>query len=71
MVHDALRDIDAFGTSEDRRLLMRAVARSVASTRYEVVLRHAAKTGRIDNEERLQTDEDIVAEAVRVTAIRV
>ena len=67
-VRAALRDIEALGTPEDQHNLMRAVARTVAAAQYEVTRRRAAEGMRLDHEDRLETDEDILTEAVRVTA---
>ena len=66
-VRASLRDIDALGTDEDRHNLMRAIARTVASVQYEVARRRVAEGMRLENEENLETDESILAEAMRAT----
>lgn len=69
-VRAALRDVDALGTPEDRHNLLRAIARTVASTQYEIARRRVAEGMRLDHENELDTDEAILAEAVRATAAR-
>lgn len=66
-VRAALRDIEALGTPDDRHNLLRAIARTVVSTQYEVARRRVAETMRIEHEDALESDEDILAEAVRAT----
>ena len=66
-VRASLRDIEALGTDEDRHNLMRAIARTVASAQDQVARRRSAEGMRLENEECLVTDEDILAEAVRAT----
>ena len=66
-VRAALRDIDTFGSPEEQHELTRTLSRAVISSQYEVLRRRAAAEMRIDDEERLQTDDDILEEAVRVT----
>ncbi len=67
-VRAALRDVDALGTPEDRHNLLRAIGRTVTSTQYEVARRRVADGMRLDREDELDTDEAILAEAVRATA---
>ena len=67
-VRTALRDIEALGTSEDRHNLLRAIARTVVSAQYEIARRRVADGMRIDREDALITDDDILTEAVRATA---
>jgi hypothetical protein len=67
VVRGALRDIEALGTDEDQHNLTRAIARTVASAQYDVTRRRSAQAMRLDNEDNLVTDEDILAEAVRTT----
>lgn len=66
-VRAALRDVDALGTPEDRQNLLRAIGRTVTSTQYEVARRRVADGMRLDREDGLDTDEAILAEAVRAT----
>ena len=68
-VRAALRDIEALGTPDDRHNLLRAIARTVVSTQYEVARRRVAETMRIEHEDALESDEDILAEAVRATTL--
>lgn len=70
MARAALRDVETIGTPEDRHNMMRALARTVVSVQYEVTRRRVAETMRFDHEDRLETDEDILTEAIRVTAKR-
>jgi hypothetical protein len=65
--HAGLREIEAFGTAEDRHNLARAIARVIAGADFEISRRRAVAGMQVDNEERLQTDEDVLAEAVRLT----
>lgn len=67
-VRTALRDVEALGTPEDQHNMMRAMARAVVATQYEVSRRRVAQTMRCDNEADLSTDEAILSQAVRVTA---
>ena len=69
-VRAALRDVDALGTPQDRHNLLRAIARNVVSTQYEIARRRVAEGMRLDRENELDTDEAILAEAVRATAAR-
>jgi hypothetical protein len=64
----ALWEVEAFGTSEHHHNMMRAIARVAASARYEIARRRAAEGMRLDDKVRLETDDDILTEAVRVTA---
>jgi hypothetical protein len=64
-VRAALRDIEALGSAEDHHNMMRAIARTVVSTQYEVARRRGGEQMRLENEDLLETDEDILAEAVR------
>jgi hypothetical protein len=66
-VRACLRDIEALGTDEDQHNLTRAIARIVASAQYEVARRRSAEEMRLDGEDDLVTDEDILAEAVQAT----
>jgi hypothetical protein len=67
-VRVALRDVEALGTPEDRHNLLRAIGRTVASAQYEVARRQVAEGMRLDREDELDTDEAILAEAVRASA---
>ncbi len=67
-VRAALRDVDALGTPEDQRNMMRAIARAVVATQFDVSRRRVVKSMRLDNEAELATDDAILAEAVRATA---
>jgi len=67
-VRTALREIEALGTQEDQHNMMRAIARTVAATQYEVSRRKVAQSMQIHNEADLSTDDAILAEAVRATA---
>jgi hypothetical protein len=68
--HAGLREIEAFGTADQRHNLARAIARVIAGTDFDITSRRAAAGMQVDNEDRLQTDEDILAEAVRRTTPR-
>jgi hypothetical protein len=66
-VRAALRDIETLGTPEDQHNMVRAIARTVVSTQYEVARRRVAEGMQLDNEDLLETDEDILSTAVRTT----
>jgi hypothetical protein len=68
--HAGLREIEAFATSEDRHNLARAIARVIAGADFDISRRRGAAGMHVDNEDRLQTDEDILQEAVRRTTPR-
>lgn len=65
--HAGLREIEAFGTNEERHNMARAIVRAIVGANFEISRRHAAACMQVDNEDSLQTDEDILAEAVRLT----
>lgn len=67
-VRAALCDVEARGTPEDRHNLLRAIGRTVASAQYDVARRRVAEGMRLDREDDLDTDEAILARAVRATA---
>ena len=67
-VRAALHDVDALGTPEDRHNLLRAIGRTVASSHYEIARRRVAEGMQLECEDKLNTDETILAEAVRVTS---
>ncbi len=65
--HAGLREIEAFGTKEERHNLARAITRAIVGANFEISRRRAAAGMQVDNEHSLQTDDDILAEAVRLT----
>jgi hypothetical protein len=67
-VRTALRDVEALGTHDDQHNMMRAIARAVVASQYEVSRRRVAQTMRCDSAADLSTDQAILFEAVRVTA---
>ena len=67
-VRAALRDLEVLSTAEDRHNLLRAIGRTVMSTQYEVARRRVAEGMRLDHEDELDTNEAILAEAVRAFA---
>jgi hypothetical protein len=66
-VRMTLRDVEAPGTPEDQRHMMRAIARAVVATQLDVRRRRVAESMRLDNEADLATDDAILADAVRAT----
>ena len=66
-VHAAPRDIAALGTAEERHNALRSVARAAVSAQYEVARRRVAEEMQLDGEDRIATDDDVWAEAVRET----
>jgi len=67
-VRTALREIEALGTQEDQHNMMRAIARTVAATQYEVSRREVAQTMQLDNKADLSTDDAILTDSVRAPA---
>jgi hypothetical protein len=67
-VRTALRDVETLGTPDDQHNMMRAIARTVVATQYEVSRRKVAESMQLANEADLSTDDAILAEAVRATA---
>ena len=67
-VRAALRDVDALGTLKDRHNLLRAIGRTITSSQYEIARRRVAEGMQLEREDELNTDETILAEAIRVTS---
>jgi hypothetical protein len=67
-VRAALRDIETLGTLEDQHNLVRAIGRTVVSAQYEVARQRVAEGMQLNNEDLPETDEAILAAAVRATA---
>jgi hypothetical protein len=55
--HTGLRELEAFSTPEERHNLVRAIARVIAGTDFEISRRRAVAGMQVDNEDRLQTDD--------------
>jgi hypothetical protein len=68
--HSGLWEIEACATPEERHNLARAIARVIVGANFEISRRHATAGMQVDNEDSLQTDADILAEAVRLTRAR-
>lgn len=68
MVRTGLRNVDALGTLEDRHNLLRAIGRTITSSQYEIAHRRVAEGMPLERGDELNTDETILAEAVRVTS---
>ena len=68
-VRTALHDLEVLSTAEDRHNLLRAIGRTVMSTQYEVARRRVAEGMQLDREDELDTDEAILTEAVRASAV--
>lgn len=66
--HSALRQVQAFGEPEDLREAMRQIARVLLHAQYEIGRRRLVASIPDEAVEHLETEEDIVAEAVRLTA---
>ncbi len=66
-VRMALRDVEVLGTPKDQRNMMRAIARAVVATHYEVSRRRVAESMRLDNEADLAMDDAILDEVFRAT----
>jgi len=66
-VRMALRDVEVLGATEDQHTMMRAVARAVVATHYEVSRRRVAESMRLDNEADLAMDDAILEEVFRAT----
>jgi hypothetical protein len=65
--HAGLREIEAFGSPEERHNMARAITRAIVGANFEIGRRRAAASMQVANEDILQTDEDILVEAVRLT----
>ncbi len=65
--HAGLREIEAFGSPEERHNMARAITRAIVGANFEIGRRRAAASMQVANEDSLQTDEDILVEAVRLT----
>ena len=68
--HSGLREMEAFGTPEERHNLARVIAHEIAGANFEIVRRRVVAEMQVANEASLCTDEDILAEAVRLTKKR-
>jgi hypothetical protein len=66
--HTALRQIYALGSPEDLAEVTRRMARLVLNTQFEIAQRAVVEAMQVDNPERLETEGDILAEAVRLTS---
>ena len=67
IVRTGLRDVDTLGAPEDWHNLLRAISRAVAFAQYEVARGRVAEDMQLNHGDRLDTDEAILAEAVRAT----
>jgi hypothetical protein len=63
----AIRTLEAFGTPDEIQTAIRRTARTLIDAEFDVTERRMAEQMRLPNEEALQTDESILAEAVRLT----
>jgi hypothetical protein len=68
--HSGLREIEAFGTPEERHNLARVIAHEIAGANFEIASRRVVAEMQVANKARLGSDEDILAEAVRLTRKR-
>jgi len=68
--HAALRELAAMDSPEDMNLMLREVTRAINRSAYDAALRTAAPQVREKYGDTLRTEEDIEAEAVRLTARR-
>ncbi|HEX8696354.1 MAG TPA: hypothetical protein VF746_28305 [Longimicrobium sp.] len=64
----SLRYVLANGTPDDFARMLREVARAMLDARYEISHARLIASIKIENPERFQTEEDIIAEAVRLTS---
>jgi|GEM_PF-743832 len=66
--HAALRRLEAIATPEDLNLMRREVTRAISDASYRAAVRQSAPRVREIYGDALQTDDEILAEAVRLTA---
>lgn len=68
--HASLRYVQAFGTPDQLARMTREVARAMLLARHEISHQRFVDSVEVDGAEHLQTEEDIIAEAVRATTPR-
>jgi len=68
--HAAIRTIEAFATAEEEARIMRDVVRALAAAELEISKRRMAAQLRLEDEAQLDSDDAILAEAVRLTRRR-
>lgn len=66
--HAALRRLEAIATPEDLNLMRREVTRAISDASYRAAVRQSAAAVREIYGDSLETDDEILAEAVRLTA---
>ena len=66
--HAALRQIYALGSPEDLAEVTRRMSRLVLNSQFEIAQRAVVEAMRVEDPERLETEDDILAEAVRLTS---
>ncbi|HEU0055519.1 MAG TPA: hypothetical protein VFQ39_20165 [Longimicrobium sp.] len=66
--HSALRHIQSVGTADDLAEVTRRMTRQLLNSQFEIGRRAVVDTMQVDHPERLETEEDILAEAVRLTS---
>jgi hypothetical protein len=66
--HAALRRLEAIATPEDLNLMRREVTRAISDASYHAAVRQSAARVREIYGDALQTDDEILAEAVRITS---
>ena len=68
--HASLRYLQALGTPDDFARMTREVARAMLNARHEISERRFVEAMQVEGADRLHTEEDIAAEAVRLTTSR-
>jgi hypothetical protein len=63
----AIRRIEALGSAEEIRWAISEVARALLIAQFKIASRRGAEQMRLESEETLETDEDALDEAVRLT----
>jgi hypothetical protein len=66
--HAALRRLEANGTPEDLNLMRREVIRAISNASYDAAVRQSAPRVREMYGDALQSEDEILQEAVRLTA---
>ena len=66
--HTALRHLNALGTGEDQDRAMQRIWHVLLDAQYEIAERRMVAAMKVDGRKRLESEEDILAEAMRMTA---
>jgi hypothetical protein len=65
--HTSLRQIEAFGSSDDLKELAREITRTMLHAEYKIVTQKIMEHMTVDGLDKLETEDDILQEAVSLT----